>query len=147
MLLGGRAAEELIFGEISTGAADDLAKATEIARSMVMRYGMDPRLGQAVYEAQRSRFLQGPEGAEFQPRQYGEETATAIDEAVRDLVDGAYARARAILTANEKGLRETARALLAKETMTAAEIEAITGPLSPPAALPAPAVAETAPAR
>jgi len=147
VLLGGRAAESVIFGEISTGASDDLAKATEIARNMVVRYGMDPRLGQAVYEAQRSRFLQGPEGMDFQPRQYGEETATAIDEAVRDLVDGAYARARAILTANEKGLRETARTLLAKETMTAAEIAAITGPLSPPAALPAPAVAEPAPAR
>ena len=144
VLLGGRASESVIFGEISTGASDDLAKATEIARNMVVRYGMDPRLGQAVYEAQRSRFLQGPEGMDFQPRQYGEETATAIDEAVRDLVDGAYASARAILTANEKGLREAARALLAKETMTADEIVAITGPLSPPAALPAPAVPETA---
>ena len=147
VLLGGRASESVIFGEISTGASDDLAKATEIARNMVVRYGMDPRLGQAVYEAQRSRFLQGPEGMDFQPRQYGEETATAIDEAVRDLVDGAYARARAILTASEKGLRDAARVLLAKETMTAAEIVAITGPLSPPAALLAPAVPETAPAR
>ena len=145
VLLGGRAAESVIFGEISTGAADDLAKATEIARNMVVRFGMDPRLGQAVYEAQRSRFLQGPEGMDFQPRQYGEETASAIDEAVRDLVDGAYARARAILAANEKGVRAAARELLAKETMTAEEIQAIIGPLStPPPALAAPA--EPAPA-
>ncbi len=142
VLLGGRAAESVIFGEISTGAADDLAKATDIARSMVVRFGMDPRLGQAVYEQQHQRFLQGPEGMDFQPRQYGEETATAIDDAVRELVDGAYARARAILSANEKGLRAAAHEVLAKETMTAAEITAIVGPLkAPPAALPAPAPA------
>jgi cell division protease FtsH len=141
VLLGGRAAESVIFGEISTGAADDLAKATDIARSMVMRFGMDPRLGQVAYEQQRSRFLQGPEAMDFQPRQYGEETASAIDDAVRSLVDGAYARARAILAANEKGLREAARVLLAKETMTAAEIEAIISPLAAPAALPAPVTA------
>ncbi len=141
VLLGGRAAESVIFGEISTGAADDLAKATDIARSMVTRFGMDPRLGQVTYEQQRSRFLQGPEGMDFQPRQYGEETASAIDDAVRSLVDGAYARARAILVTNEKGLREAARVLLAKETMTAAEIQAIIGPLAAPAALPAPVTA------
>ncbi len=141
VLLGGRAAESVIFGEISTGAADDLAKATDIARSMVVRFGMDPRLGQVAYEQQRQRFLQGPEGMDFQPRQYGEETAAAIDDAVRDLVAGAYARARAILAANEKGLREAARVLLAKETLTAEEIRAVVGPFSPPPALPAAAAA------
>lgn len=139
VLLGGRAAESVIFGEISTGAADDLAKATDIARNMVVRFGMDPRLGQVTYEPQRQTMLQGP--MDWQPRQYGEETATAIDDAVRELVDGAYARARAILVANEKVLRESARVLLEKETLSAAEIKAITGPLAPPPALPAPSEA------
>ena len=141
VLLGGRAAESVIFAEISTGAADDLAKATDIARSMVVRFGMDPRLGQVAYEQQRQRFLQGPEGMDFQPRQYGEETASAIDDAVRALVEGSYARARTILAANEKGLRAAARVLLAKETMNAAEIQAIIGPLAAPAAPSAPAAA------
>ncbi len=139
VLLGGRAAESVIFGEISTGAADDLAKVTDIARNMVVRFGMDPRLGQVTYEPQRQTILQSP--IDWQPRQYGEETATAIDDAVRDLVDGAYARARAILVANEKVLREAARVLLEKETLSAAEISAITGPLAAPPALPAPSEA------
>ncbi|MGH7119738.1 MAG: ATP-dependent zinc metalloprotease FtsH [Acetobacteraceae bacterium] len=139
VLLGGRAAESVIFGEISTGATDDLAKATEIARNMVVRFGMDPRLGQVTYEPQRQSMLQGP--MDWQPRQYGEETATAIDDALRELVDGAYARARAILVANEKVLRESARVLLEKETLSAAEISSITGPLAPPPALPAPSEA------
>ncbi|MGH7081064.1 MAG: ATP-dependent zinc metalloprotease FtsH, partial [Acetobacteraceae bacterium] len=89
VLLGGRAAESVIFSEISTGASDDLAKVTDIARNMVVRFGMDPRLGQVTYEPQRQTMLQGP--VDWQPRQYGEETATAIDDAVRELVDGAYA--------------------------------------------------------
>jgi len=139
VLLGGRAAESVIFGEVSTGAADDLAKATDIARNMVVRFGMDPRLGQVTYEPQRQSILQSP--VDWQPRQYGEETATAIDDAVRELVDGAYARARAILVANEKVLRETARLLLEKETLSAAEIRAITGPLAAPPALPPPSEA------
>ncbi len=142
VLLGGRASESVIFGEISTGAADDLAKVTDIARNMVVRFGMDPRLGQVAYEPQRQTVLQGP--LEWQPRQYAEETAAAIDEAVRELVDGAYASARAILLANEKVLREAARVLLIKETLNAAEIIAITGRLAAPPALPAPA--EAAPA-
>ncbi|MGH7069751.1 MAG: ATP-dependent zinc metalloprotease FtsH, partial [Acetobacteraceae bacterium] len=142
MLLGGRAAESVIFGEISTGAADDLAKVTDVARNMVVRFGMDPRLGQVTYEPQRQSQLGVP--IDFQPRQYGEETASAIDDAVRLLTDGAYARARGILAANERVLRESASALLEKETLSAAEISAITGPLQTPPALPAPEEAAAA---
>ncbi len=139
VLLGGRAAESVIFGEISTGAADDLAKVTDIARNMVVRFGMDPRLGQVTYEPQRQTILQSP--IDWQPRQYGEETAAAIDDAVRELVDNAYASARAILVANEKVLRQAAGILLEKETLSAAEISVITGPLAASPATPAPSEA------
>jgi len=86
VLLGGRASESLFFGEVSTGAADDLAKATEIARSMVVRFGMDPKLGQVAYEPEAAPLLGMPAGADWRPRRYGEETARAIDTAVRDLM-------------------------------------------------------------
>src|SRR5205807_967786 len=99
--LGGRAAESLTFSEISTGAADDLARATEIARSMVTRFGMDPSLGQVAYEPQQRRVMEAPPGMDWQPRNFGEATAAAIDQAMRDLIDGAYERARAILTRNQ----------------------------------------------
>ena len=93
VLLGGRAAESLIFPEISTGAADDLVRATDIARSMVMRFGMDPELGQVAYEPQQPRMLATPEGMNFEPRRYAESTAAAIDRAVRG-PGGAGLRAR-----------------------------------------------------
>jgi cell division protease FtsH len=92
VLLGGRAAERLIFEEVSTGAADDLAKASDIARSMVVRFGMDSRLGQVAYEPESVSTLGMPAGADWRPRQYGEATATAIDAAVRELIDAAFQR-------------------------------------------------------
>jgi len=88
VLLGGRAAEEVVFGHLSTGAADDLAKVTDIARSMVMRYGMVKGLGHVAYEEDQSRFLINPG---FQKnREYSEETAREIDIAVRDIVKACY---------------------------------------------------------
>ena len=123
VLLGGRAAESLIFSEISTGAADDLARATEIARSMVTRFGMDPSLGQVAYEPQQRRLLALPEGMDWQPRNFGETTASAIDTAIRELIDGAYERARAILAGNEDLLRQTAKRLLSKETLTGPDLD------------------------
>lgn len=131
VLLGGRAAESIVFSEISTGASDDLVKVTNIARDMVVRFGMDPRLGQVSYEPQRQGMLQAP--TDWQPRQYGEETASAIDEAVRELVDRAYDRARTVLLANEAALHKAAEELLSVETMSAADITKITGPLVDPA--------------
>ena len=122
VLLAGRAAESLVFGEISTGAADDLARATEIARSMVVRFGMDPELGQVAYEPERARMLQGP--ADWQPRRYGDVTATGIDRAVRGLIEGAYEFAGRILAANRELLVQTAQHLLEAETL---EREALAG--------------------
>jgi cell division protease FtsH len=122
VLLGGRAAESLIYEEVSTGAGDDLAKATDIARSMVMRYGMDPTLGQVSYDEQPTALLGVPQ---FHERRYGETTASAIDTAVRTLIDEAFKRAQSILSANRTLLDQSAKELLTKETFTADELQAI----------------------
>ncbi len=124
MLLGGRAAESLVFDEVSTGAADDLAKASDIARAMVTRYGMAEPLGQATYEADPAPLLT-PQGGPppFGPaRRYGEETAREIDLAVRVLVDGAFARARGILERHRATLEAGADDLLRLETLGPAEL-------------------------
>jgi cell division protease FtsH len=125
VLLGGRAAETLVFDEISTGAGDDLAKATEIARSMVVRFGMDPDLGQVAYEPEAGQLLDVPMHHDWQPRRYGEATACAIDAAVRALINDAYHRALAILTDNRGLLGRSATTLLAKETFSAADLKEI----------------------
>jgi cell division protease FtsH len=120
VLLGGRAAESLFFPEVSTGAADDLSKATDIARSMVTRFGMTEELGQVAYEAEAAPFLGGPSG--WQPRRYGEATAGAIDTAIKALIERAFERAVALLEKNRELLARTAGELLAKETMTEDEL-------------------------
>jgi cell division protease FtsH len=137
VLLGGRAAESLIFPEMSTGAADDLAKATEIARSMVVRFGMDPSLGQVAYETEAAPML-GVQGADWQPRRYGEETAEAIDAAMRRLIDEAFKQAQGILTANRGLLVSSAKSLLGSETLgqeqlheIAEQVVAFTAPTEP----------------
>lgn len=124
VLMGGRAAEKLIFEEISTGAADDLDKATEIARHMVTRYGMADGLGQAVYQPQRNAFL-GEEYGALEPRSYSEETAREIDLAMRKLIDDAFERATDVLTIRRQDLEAGATMLLEKETLTSAEFPAI----------------------
>jgi cell division protease FtsH len=124
VLLGGRAAEHLVFGHLSTGAADDLAKATEIARSMVTRFGMGATLGPVTYQSEPNQFLGQPFGAQ---RLYGEQTAREIDVAVRDIVEGQFQRARAILANNRALHAEAARTLLAKETLAGRELEDILG--------------------
>ena len=123
VLLSGRAAEQIVYSRVSTGAADDLVRATEIARSMVVRFGMDPDLGQVAYEPQRQQFLQG--GRDYTPRSYGDTTATSIDRAVRLLIDGAYELALRILRANEELLRHSAVQLLERETMERPQLEAM----------------------
>jgi cell division protease FtsH len=120
VLLGGRAAEQLVFGEISTGAADDLLKVTEIARSMVTRYGMDPALGQATLETERGTFLGQP--IEGGGRRFSEETAREIDVAVRERIERTYQRALEILRARRGELESLAKKLLEKETLTADEL-------------------------
>ena len=121
-LLGGRASETLVFAEVSTGAADDLARATDIARAMVLRYGMSEALGNVAYDRDRSPFLQ-PNFPMPQERIYSEDTANAVDHAVRALVDQAFAQASAILRRNRGLLDRTAAALLETETLGEPEIE------------------------
>ena len=121
VLLGGRAAEQVIFEEVSTGAADDLARATDIARAMVLRYGMSEALGNVAYDREQSAFLQ-PSIPIPQNRNYSEETANKIDGAVRELVDQALARAIVILQTNRVLLEQTAEALLKTETLNQPEI-------------------------
>ncbi len=121
VLFGGRAAEMLVFGEISTGASDDLDRATDIARSMVTRFGMSEKLGQMTYESQRRSFL-GTNGQEYSERHYSEETAREIDCAVRQLTEQARLRAMDILNTYRRQLDETAKRLLEKETLLADEL-------------------------
>jgi cell division protease FtsH len=121
VLLGGRAAEEVSFGQISTGASDDLSKATEIARSMVTRYGMLRETGPLAYETEPSGFLGGM--PQLSRRLYSEQTARELDVAIRGLVEAAQGQARRILEANRALLEEGARQLLARETLAGTELE------------------------
>ncbi len=123
VLLGGRASEQLIFKHLSTGAADDLAKATDIARSMVTRYGMDEKLGQVVYQADVPLFLEGAPG--FNKRDFSEETAREIDCAVRELVNSALEKATDILKRNRDVLERGAKMLLEQETLAETELETL----------------------
>jgi len=117
VLLAGRAAEELVFGEISTGAADDLAKVTDIARQIVTRFGMTKSLGQAVLERQTTTFL-GDQKLGVKEKDYSEQTAREVDLAVKELIDEAYARAKSILSEQRSILEEGTKLLLEKETIT-----------------------------
>lgn len=121
VLLAGRAAETLVFAEISTGAADDLVKATDLARSMVMQYGMDDTLGQVSYEPKRMQFLDSH--IDTSPRQYSEETAREIDIAVRRMVGAAFDKARAVLGAHRPVLDRGAKMLLERETLQEADLK------------------------
>ncbi|MCC2613069.1 ATP-dependent zinc metalloprotease FtsH [Neorhizobium petrolearium] len=118
VLLGGRAAEWIIYHHLSTGAADDLVKVTDIARAMVTRYGMTEKLGHVALERDRRSFLAtdqpyyGPEEHE-----YSDETATTVDEEVRRIVDETFDRAVAILTERRSALEKSARLLLDRETL------------------------------
>lgn len=121
VLLGGRAAEQVVFSEVSTGAADDLVRATDIARAMVLRYGMSEALGNVAYDREQSVFLQSSIPV-TQNRNYSEETANKIDIAVRVLVDQALERAVKILQVNRILLDQTAEELLKTETLNQPEI-------------------------
>ncbi len=133
VLLGGRAAEKLVFGHTSTGAADDLAKATDIARAMVMRYGMDEGLGHAAYDRERAPFLAGVQ--DFMPaaRDYSEATAERIDAGVRAILDETFERALRILGENRAMLDRCAAELLEHETLDEAALKKLTEGLRHPA--------------
>jgi cell division protease FtsH len=130
VLLGGRVAEELVFKDISTGAQDDLQKATDIALSMVTRYGMSDALGLRTFEPERrSAFLDMP----VAPRKdYSEEKASAIDAEVQRILEEVHARVRGILTERRNVLDQIARRLLEKEVMDGDELRAFIG-VQPPA--------------
>jgi cell division protease FtsH len=112
VLLGGRVAEELIFGDVSTGAQDDLQRATDIARHMVTRYGMSEALGLASFEQPTSPFLRVASGT---PREYSERTAEVIDTEIQGLLQAAHTRVSATLTARRMTLAALARRLVDKE--------------------------------
>ncbi|HYZ32902.1 MAG TPA: ATP-dependent zinc metalloprotease FtsH [Crenalkalicoccus sp.] len=128
VLLGGRAAELIIYGHFSTGAADDLRRVTDIARSMVTRYGMSDRLGSVTYEREGRTFLGGQEGmAGPREHDYGEATGDAIDAEVRGIVDEVLKRTVNLLKERRQVLEEAARRLLEKETLDEAELAALVG--------------------
>ena len=124
VLLGGRAAEHIVFGHLSTGAADDLSKVTNIARSMVMRYGMDAKLGHVSYDAERQSFL-GAGGVIPPERTYSEETAREIDCAVRTLVEAAFDRTVRLITERRQLLERGAQELLKKETLNEQDLASL----------------------
>jgi cell division protease FtsH len=134
VLLGGRAAELLIFDHLSTGAADDLRRVTDIAHSMVTRYGMSEKLGVVAYERDSRSFL-GGSNLPMAPheREYAEATAATVDAEVRAILDRTFQRAFDILKARRDVLERSARRLLEKETLEEAElIELVGPPASPP---------------
>src|SRR3954470_21996662 len=128
VLMGGRAAEQLIFGgDVSTGAADDLQRATEIAMEMVTRYGMDQKVGQRTYASRPQNFLPGVQDRVVSA---AEATEREIDLAVRDLIEAGDASARSILERRRADLDEGAALLIARETLTSEEF----APLRPASA-------------
>ncbi|MDA0426821.1 ATP-dependent zinc metalloprotease FtsH [Stutzerimonas frequens] len=130
VLLGGRAAEWLIFAHLSTGAADDLAKVTDIARAMVTRYGMSKRLGHLALEREPNSFLGNEAMLGLKPQHdYAESTATAIDEEVQELVQSAFQRSVDLLQARRALLERCARQLLQQETLDAGQLRALSAEL------------------
>ena len=133
--LGGRAAEQLALGDISTGAGNDLQRASSIARNMVTRYGMSDKLGNVVFDSGHDEVFIGRSMA--QTKNYSEEVAALIDEEVKALIDGAYARCGEILTRRRRELDIVAEYLLQYENMDAKTFaQVFTDPehLQPPAA-------------
>ena len=126
VLLGGRAAEHIVFEHFSTGAADDLAKATDIARSMVTRYGMDEALGHTAYDTGQPNMLGLPDERRlYQPRP-SERTSERIDGAVAAILDRAFERATTLLTRHRDTLDRTAEALLERETLDESALAELT---------------------
>ncbi|MGH7772104.1 MAG: ATP-dependent zinc metalloprotease FtsH [Candidatus Binatia bacterium] len=123
VLLGGRVAEEMVFGDVSTGAQNDLQKATEIARTMVTQFGMSEKLGLVSLEGPRTPlFLPVPTPA---PKEYSEETARMIDEEVKKILTEAHAKVREILASHRPALEELAKLLLEKEVIERPQLQSI----------------------
>ena len=126
VLLGGRAAELIVFNHLSTGAADDLRRVTDISRSMVTRYGMSEKLGSVAYERDPGNFLAGADRPyPVREREYADETAASVDEEVRAIIDRVFERAQGILKARRAILDRAAKKLLEKETLEQSDLEAL----------------------
>ena len=121
--LGGRAAEEIIFQEVTTGASNDIERVTEMARQMVTRYGMSLKLGLVALGRKEELVFLGREISE--QRNYSDQIALEIDQEVRALVDEAYATAKEILTTYRDKLIEISELLIERETLDAADFEAL----------------------
>lgn len=122
-LLGGRVAEQLIIGDISTGASNDIERATKIARSMVTKYGMSQRVGTIMLGQDQGEVFLGRDFA--QSKEYSEETAAIVDEEVKSIVDFAYKKAEEILREHVDKLHRVAGVLLEKEKIDGEEFDEI----------------------
>jgi cell division protease FtsH len=157
-MLGGRAAEEIVFGDITTGAGNDLERATALVRAMVTEYGMSEKLGTVTFGRKGDMVFIGRDL--MKEKNYSERSAEMIDAEVKRLVEGEHERARAILRRNKRQLRTMAEALLDRELLDGEEVEALlsgkrlkprpkgpksAAPTAPPPSAPAPAI-EGAPA-
>jgi len=124
VLMAGRAAEFIAYGQISTGAADDLTRATDIARQLITRFGMSVELGQSVLERQNPTYL-GDHIPGLGQKDYSEQTAREIDLGIRALLDEAYSRAKELLESRRADLDAGAKLLMEKETLTPEEFPAL----------------------
>lgn len=124
-ILGGRAAEELVFEQITSGAANDLQKATEYARIMILKFGMSERLGPIAWSAEEEEVFLGKELAKM--KNYSEETANEIDNEIKRIIIESYEKAKSILRENMDKLHEIAKFLLEKETMSGEELNEMLG--------------------
>jgi cell division protease FtsH len=122
VLLGGRVAEEIIFGEVSTGAHNDLGRATDIARSMVKEYGMSKKLGYVTFERERKPLFMDLGPSFGGAKDYSEETAREIDDEIKLIVEEARAKVREMLGQKKSLLENVARTLLEKETIEGEEL-------------------------
>ncbi|WP_129409890.1 ATP-dependent zinc metalloprotease FtsH [Marinitoga lauensis] len=124
-ILGGRAAEELVFNQITSGAANDLQKATEYARIMILKFGMSERLGPIAWGAEEEEVFLGKELAKM--KNYSEETANEIDNEIKRIIIESYEKAKSILEENIDKLHEIADVLLEKETLSGDELNELLG--------------------
>jgi cell division protease FtsH len=124
VFLGGRIAEELIFGEASTGAQNDLVKATDIAKSMVKSYGMSEKLGAVTLDRERQPVMMQIQAPQ-EKGDYSEETAREIDCEVRRIIDEQYERVKRLLTERKTALLEGAKRLLEQEVISGSELKVI----------------------
>jgi cell division protease FtsH len=129
VLLGGRVAEEIVFDEVSTGAGNDLERVSDLARRMVMEYGMSRELGPINYRGSPSSpFMNDGDGPIYgEPRKYSEKTAQAIDREVHGIIDGTYERVRGILQADRQILEVLSQRLLEREVVDEEELREVMG--------------------